>query len=51
MLSHPTIDRLRELGLIGMVHALEEQRRQSDSNQLSFDDPVGDAGGPRGAGA
>jgi DNA replication protein DnaC len=38
MLSHPTVDRLRELGLIGMVHALEEQRRQPDSNQLSFDD-------------
>jgi DNA replication protein DnaC len=38
MLSHPTIDRLRELGLIGMIHALEEQRRQPDSNQLSFDD-------------
>ena len=28
MLSHPTIDRLRELGLVGMIHALEEQRRQ-----------------------
>lgn len=38
MLTHPTIDRLRELGLAGMVHALEEQRRQPDSNQLSFDD-------------
>ena len=38
MLSHPTVDRLRELGLVGMVHALEEQRRQPDSNQLSFDD-------------
>ncbi len=38
MLSHPTIDRLRELGLNGMLHALEEQRRQPDSNQLSFDD-------------
>jgi DNA replication protein DnaC len=38
MLSHPTVDRLRELGLIGMVHALEEQRRQPDSADLGFDD-------------
>jgi len=38
MLSHPTVDRLRELGLIGMVHALEEQRRQPDSADLSFED-------------
>jgi hypothetical protein len=38
MLSHPTIDRLRELGLNGMVHALEEQRRQSDSADLGFED-------------
>jgi DNA replication protein DnaC len=38
MLSHPTIDRLRELGLVGMVHALEEQRRQPDCNDLGFED-------------
>ena len=38
MLSHSTIDRLRELGLVGMVHALEEQRRQPDSADLSFED-------------
>lgn len=38
MLPHPTIDRLRDLGLVGMIHALEEQRRQPDSNELSFDD-------------
>ena len=38
MLSHPTIDRLRELGLVGMIHALEEQRRQPDSNDLGFED-------------
>ena len=30
MLNHPTIDRLRDLGLVGMLHALEEQRRQPD---------------------
>ena len=38
MLSHPTVDRLRELGLVGMVHALEEQRRQPDSADLGFED-------------
>jgi len=38
MLNHPTIDRLRDLGLVGMIHALEEQKRQPDSVQLSFED-------------
>jgi DNA replication protein DnaC len=38
MLTHPTIDRLRELGLIGMAHALEDQRRQPDAMQLGFED-------------
>ena len=38
MLSHPTADRLRELGLAGMARALEEQRRQPDSTTLSFED-------------
>ena len=38
MLNHPTTDRLRDLGLVGMIHALEEQRRQIDSSQLSFDE-------------
>jgi DNA replication protein DnaC len=38
MLSHPTIDRLRELGLVGMVHALEQQRRQPDNADLGFED-------------
>src|SRR3954454_6627364 len=38
MLNHPTVDRLRDLGLVGMIHALEEQRRQPDSVQLSFED-------------
>jgi DNA replication protein DnaC len=38
MLSHPTIDRLRELGLAGMARALEEQRRQPDSTELNFED-------------
>ena len=38
MLNHPTIDRLRDLGLVGMIHALEEQQRQPDSTQLTFED-------------
>jgi len=38
MLNHPTIDRLRDLGLVGMIHALEEQKRQPDSTQLTFED-------------
>jgi DNA replication protein DnaC len=38
MLSHPTSDRLRELGLIGMARALEEQRRQPGSAELAFED-------------
>jgi DNA replication protein DnaC len=38
MLSHPTIDRLRELSLIGMARALEEQRRHPDSAELTFED-------------
>ena len=38
MLSHPTGDRLRELGLIGMARALEEMRRQPDSAALGFED-------------
>ena len=31
MLTHPTSDRLRELGLVGMARALEEQRRHLDA--------------------
>ena len=38
MLNHPTVERLRDLGLVGMIHAFEEQRRQPDSAQLSFED-------------
>ena len=37
MLTHPTTDRLRELGLIGMARALEEMRRQPDSAALDFE--------------
>ncbi len=38
MLTHPTTDRLRELGLAGMARALEEQRRQPDNGELGFED-------------
>jgi DNA replication protein DnaC len=38
MLTHPTTDRLRELGLAGMARALEEQRRQADAAELGFED-------------
>jgi DNA replication protein DnaC len=38
MLTHPTTDRLRELGLAGMARALEEQRRHADAADLSFED-------------
>ena len=38
MLSHPTLDRLRELGLAGMARALEEQRRRPETNDLAFED-------------
>ena len=38
MLSHPTHDRLRELGLAGMARALEEQRRQAEVSDLAFED-------------
>src|SRR3954467_6780076 len=38
MLTHPTTDRLRELGLAGMARGLEEQRRHPDAADLSFED-------------
>jgi len=38
MLTHPTTDRLRELGLAGMARALEEQRRHPETADLSFED-------------
>jgi DNA replication protein DnaC len=38
LLTHPTTDRLRELGLIGMARALEEMRRQPDSATLDFEE-------------
>ena len=38
MLTHPTTDRLRELGLVGMARALEEMRRQPDAAELGFEE-------------
>jgi hypothetical protein len=38
MLTYPTTDRLRELGLAGMARALEEQRRHPDATDLGFED-------------
>ena len=38
MLSHPTTDRLHELGLAGMARALEEMRRQPESAELDFEE-------------
>ena len=41
MLIHQTLERLRELRLIGMAQALEEQLRRSDLDTLPFEDRLG----------
>jgi len=41
MLNHPTLDRLAELGLRGMVNALSEQLAMSDIDRLSFEERLG----------
>ena len=38
MLTHPTSERLRSLGLVAMAQALEEQRRQPDLEGLGFEE-------------
>jgi DNA replication protein DnaC len=38
LLIHPTTDRLRELGLVGMARALEEMRRQPAAADLGFEE-------------
>lgn len=38
MLTHPTTERLRGLGLAAMARALEEQRRQPDLDGLGFEE-------------
>ena len=41
MLAHPTHERLIALGLTGMAHAFEEQRRSPDLDALSFEERLG----------
>ena len=41
MLTHPTEQRLIDLGLAGMAKALEEQRRLPDMAALSFEERLG----------
>lgn len=41
MLTHPILDQLLELKLIGMHRALAEQRRMSDVDSLSFEERLG----------
>ena len=41
MLTHPTHDRLLALGLTGIAKALEEQRRSSAFDDLSFEERLG----------
>ena len=41
MLIHQTLERLRELRLVGMAQALEEQLRRSDLDSLPFEDRLG----------
>jgi IstB-like ATP binding protein len=41
MLSHPTLDKLHELKLTGMVQALSEQMQMPEINELSFEERLG----------
>lgn len=41
MLIHPTIERLRELGLKGMAEGLLSQLQQSDLHGAAFEDRLG----------
>ena len=41
MLIHPTLEKLRELRLTGMVEALSDQLNLPDSQSLSFDERLG----------
>jgi DNA replication protein DnaC len=38
MLTHPTLDKLRELRFTGMLEAFEEQLNQADSSALAFEE-------------
>ena len=41
MLTHPTLDKLRELRLTGMADALEEQLNHPEFQDLDFDERLG----------
>jgi len=41
MLYHPTLDKLKSLKFYGMAHELEEQARQPDVAELSFEERLG----------
>jgi DNA replication protein DnaC len=41
MLAHPTLDKLNQLRLFGMVHALAEQERIAEIGALCFEDRLG----------
>ena len=41
MLIQPTLDKLRDMCLYGMVAALEEQSENAKYNQLAFDEKFG----------
>ena len=41
MLNHPTLDKLRELKLMGMKDALEEQQHMRDIEALDFEERLG----------
>ena len=41
MMYHPTLDKLRQLKLTGMLNALQEQETIADIHQLSFEERLG----------
>jgi len=41
MLNHPTLDKLHELKLTGMVQALSEQMQMPEISELSFEERLG----------
>lgn len=41
MLHHPTLDKLQQLKLTGMIAAIKEQMQQSDIDELGFEERLG----------
>jgi len=41
MLNHPTVDKLHQMRLTGMAHALASQTQNLEIGQLSFDERLG----------